>query len=62
MDNREIAVRLWELAAKTYGGPASVHSQPDGVAKIATDWYNGIINLEKPDTVTPSSTLKLPKK
>lgn len=62
MDDIEVKVRLLELAAKTYGGFSSVHTNAAGIANIATDWYNNIESWKKPDTASLSGTLKVPKK
>ncbi len=62
MDKLEIKVRMYEAAARAYGGPSSLHLPPEGIVKTATDWYNDILKVETPDTVQPSGTLKLPKK
>ena len=62
MEQIEVKVRLLELAAKTYGGVSSVHLNAEGIAKIATGWYNDIESWKKPDTTTTSGTLKVPQK
>ena len=62
MTELEAKVRLIEAAAKAYGGVSSLHLDAQGIVKTAKDWYNDIESWKKPDTVAPSSTLKLPKK
>lgn len=62
MDKLEAKVRLFEAAARAYGGPSSVHTNPAGIVKMATDWYNEVLKSEAPDTGAKTATLKLPPK
>lgn len=62
MDKTEALVRLFEAAAKAYGGPSSIHVNPAGIVKMATDWYNEVLKLEVPDTAAVTGTLSLPRK
>lgn len=60
MDDLEAKVRLIEAAAGAYGGVGSMHTDGQGIAKIASDWYNGIDSWKKPDTAPLQGTLKVP--
>lgn len=62
MDKLEAKVRLFEAAARAYGGPSSVHTNPAGIVKMATDWYNEVLKSEAPDTALSKATLRLPAK
>lgn len=62
MDKLEVRLRLFEAAAKAYGGISSIHMDAVGIAKVATDWYNDVVKLEVPDTVDKQAPLGLPKK
>lgn len=62
MDKLEAKVRLFEAAARAYGGPSSVHTNPAGIVKMATDWYNEVLKSEAPDTAPVAGMISPPRK